>query len=65
MNKKYLIIGIVSVLIILIGVTLAYWIAVVQGEGKKITVTVDTLKIVFTDDELINGENKEKDIYST
>ncbi len=53
-NKKYLIIGIVSVLIILIGLSVAYWVAVVQGEGREMTFTVETLKIKFTDDEIIN-----------
>ncbi len=57
MNKKYYIIAILSILIVLIGVTVAYWIAIVTGEGENITVTVDTLRIVFTDNEEINSEN--------
>ena len=56
-NKKYLIISIISVLVILIGVTAAYWIAKIKGDGSQITVTVDTLKIKFNDtQEIIDGE---------
>ncbi len=56
-NKKYLIISIISVLIILLGVTAAYWIAKITGDGSQITVTVDTLKIKFTDtQEIIDSE---------
>ncbi len=55
-NRKYLIIGIVSILIVLIGTTLAYWLADIEGVGEDITVQVESLKIIFTDGETINEE---------
>ena len=54
MNKKYYIIAILSILIVLIGVTVAYWIAIVTGEGENITVTVDNKRRM----------DKNKNIYS-
>ncbi len=54
MNKKYIIISIVSVLVILIGVTIAYYSAVITGDKKKITINTKELQIVFHNGEEIN-----------
>ncbi len=54
MNKKYIIISIVSVLVILIGVTLAYYSAVITGDKKKIVINTKELSIVFHNGEEIN-----------
>ena len=56
-NKKYLIVSIVSVLLLAIGLSFAYWRATIVGEGKSITVTVDKLKIIFTDDREVTLDN--------
>ncbi len=57
MNKKYLIIGIISTLIILVGVSIAYFSAQVSGDTKKVTIKSGSIYVIFTDGEIINAEN--------
>jgi len=54
-KKKYLIVGIVSTLVLMLGFSLAYWVPIISGEGKKITVRTGTLAIRFTDTTEINS----------
>ncbi len=54
MNKKYIIISIVSVLVILIGVTIAYYSAIITGDRKKIVINTKELQVVFHNGEEIN-----------
>ena len=49
MKKSRLIVGIIILLIVIIGVTYAYFTGMIVGEGKKITVTANKLAIIFTD----------------
>ncbi len=77
-KKKYLIIGIVFMLMVTIGFSAAYWTAQIIGSGKDMVVETDELKIIFTDnaelksDEVKPGwetsktfsvENKSGDVY--
>jgi len=55
-SKKYLIIGIVSTLVLMLGFSLAYFAPMIRGEGKKITVRTGSLAIVFTDTQEITEE---------
>jgi len=55
-NKKYLILGIVTTLILALGFSLAYFAPIIRGEGKKITVRTGSLAIVFTDTVEITEE---------
>jgi len=50
-NKKYIIIGIVSTLILMLGFTLAYFTPKIIGEGKKVAITAKDLSVVFTDND--------------
>ena len=59
MTKKYLLSSIVSILIIMIGISLAYFQARITGEGKNITLNSKYLKIVFTDSEALTVSNIE------
>ncbi len=54
-EKKYLIYGIGLVLIVLIGVTFAYFTAQIIGDTKEISVTTADLKVIFTNGEAITG----------
>ena len=54
-EKKYLIYGIGLVLIVLIGVTFAYFTAQIIGDRKEISVTTADLKVIFTNGEAITG----------
>ncbi len=77
-KKKYLIIGIVFMLMVTIGFSAAYWTAQIIGSGTDMVVETDELKIIFTDnselksDEVKPGwetsktfsvENKSGDVY--
>jgi len=55
-NKKYIIVGIVTTLILALGFSLAYFAPIIRGEGKKITVRTGSLNIVFTDSTEITEE---------
>jgi len=57
-EKKYLIIGIVSTLVLMLGFSVAYFTTQIIGEGKKITVTTPNLEIIFTDNSEVIVENK-------
>ncbi len=58
-NKKYLIIGIVAILIVSIGFSVAFWRANIEGEGSQMVVNFDKLKIVFVDSvEIIRTEEQ-------
>ena len=58
--KKNVIIGlIVSILLISVGVSYAYWRGVVKGEGAPMTLNFDDVRVIFTDDTtLSSGEVK-------
>jgi len=55
-NKKYIVLGIVTTLILALGFSFAYFTAQIRGEGKKITVRTGSLAIVFTDSVEITEE---------
>lgn len=56
-EKKYLIYGIALVLVTLIGVSLSYFVAYIEGDKKQIGVSTADLKIIFNNEEAISGEN--------
>ncbi len=47
MKKQYLIIGVVSILILTVSVSLGYWMAYIEGNGAPIELTAQDLKITF------------------
>ncbi len=51
LNIKYLLFGIVAILVILIGFSFAFWRVNVEGKGKDVVVNFDSLKIIFTDEQ--------------
>jgi hypothetical protein len=53
---KYLVLGIVFLLIVSVGGSYAYWKGVVKGEGTPMTVTVDELVIVLKDATILSSE---------
>ena len=53
MKKRFIIIGIISILVMMIGVSYAYFTGMVIGEGKPINVKANRLAIIFTDTEEI------------
>jgi len=56
-NKKYLIIGIVSILLLMLGVSVAYFTTEILGEGKRMIISTANLEIIFTDkSEIIEEE---------
>ena len=55
-EKKYLILGIATVLITLIGVTYAYFTARIIGDRKNVTVDMAELKIIFTNEDAIEDK---------
>ena len=60
MQKKQLTLVIVSLLVVVLSVSLAYFTAQIIGKGKDVLVTSTDLKIVFTDsDGAISGSNIE------
>ena len=60
MQKKQLTLVIVSLLVVVLSVSLAYFTAQIIGKGKDVLVTSADLKIVFTDsDGAISGSNIE------
>ena len=40
MNKKYLIVSIITIAILSLGVSLAYWLGSVTGEGANMSITL-------------------------
>ena len=56
-EKKYLILGIIMVLIASFGLTYAYFSANIEGNKKVINVNWADLKIIFTNGDAITGEN--------
>lgn len=54
-EKKYLIYGIALVLVTLIGVSLSYFVAYIEGDKKQIGVSTADLKIIFNNGEAISG----------
>ena len=59
MTKKYLLSGMIGVLVILIGVSVAYFTAVIAGKGKNVLVTSKELKIEYIDSSEITATNIE------
>ena len=58
-EKKYLIYGVCLVLILLVGLTYAYFSIIILGEKKKVTVNTTDLRIVFDNGDDIEGINIE------
>ena len=56
-EKKYLIIGIIIVLLTLIGVSYAYFSTIITGNKKKVTMTSAGLKIIFTNGDAIEASD--------
>ena len=54
-EKKYLIYGIFLSLLIVIGVTLAYFITEIEGNKKDITLNTGDLRVIFNNGEKIEG----------
>ena len=60
MQKKQLTLVIVSLLVVVLSVSLAYFTAQIIGKGKNVTINSADLKIIFTDsDGSISGSNIE------
>ena len=60
MQKKQLTLVIVSLLVVVLSVSLAYFTAQIIGKGKNVTINSADLKIIFTDsDGAISGSNIE------
>jgi len=57
-SKKYLIVGIVSTLVLMLGFSVAYFTTQIIGEGKKMTVRSANLEIIFTDTSEVIVENE-------
>jgi len=55
MKKRFIIIGIISILVMMIGVSYAYFTSMIVGEGSPISVKAKKLAIIFTDTEEITG----------
>ena len=53
---KYLVLGIVFLLIVSVGGSYAYWKAIIKGEGTPMSVTVDELVIVLKDATILSSE---------
>lgn len=56
-EKKYLLYGMVLVLIAAMGLTFAYFAAGIEGSKKVINVTWADLKIVFNNGDAIQADN--------
>ena len=54
-EKKYLIYGICLSLLIVIGVTLAYFITEIEGNKKDVTINTGDLRVIFNNGEKIEG----------
>ena len=54
-EKKYLIYGICLSLLIVIGVTLAYFITEIEGDKKDVTLNTGDLRVIFNNGEKIEG----------
>ncbi len=59
MKKQYLIIGVVSILILTVSVSLGYWMAYIEGNGAPIDLTAQDLKITFDGNGNIEANNIE------
>ena len=55
MKKKYIIISIVAILILALGVSFAYYSTQIIGEGKRVSLDLKELKVVFNDPVEINA----------
>ena len=58
-EKKYLIYGICLSLLIVIGVTLAYFITEIEGDKKDVTINTGDLRVIFNNGEKIEGTDIE------
>ena len=56
-EKKYLIIGIIIVLLTLAGVSYAYFSTIITGNKKNVTMTSAGLKIIFTNGDAIEASD--------
>ena len=54
-EKRYIVISVVILLVILIGVTYAYWTAIIEGEGTPMVFETEEYRITFTDSEFIES----------
>ena len=54
-EKKYLVLGIVLVLLTFVGVSLAYFLTTIEGDRKKITINTADLRVIFTNGDAIEG----------
>ena len=59
-EKKYLILGIITSIIILMGASYAYFTTRIEGNRKDITIDMSELKIIFTNGDAI----EESDVYA-
>jgi len=64
MKKKYIVISLLSILVMMIGVSYAYFTGMVIGEGKPMNVKASSLAIIFTDASEIS-ENEIEPGWST
>ncbi len=56
-TKKYFLLSVVSILVLAIGTTLAYFTVRIEGEGKTISVDTANLRIIYTDTKVISASN--------
>ena len=54
-EKKYLVLGIVLVLLTFVGVSLAYFLTTIEGDRKNITINTSDLRVIFTNGDAIEG----------
>ena len=57
MKNKYLLVSLVSVLVLLIGVSMAFFTTSIIGSRKNITVTSKEVKVIFTDSPAFTENN--------
>ncbi len=56
-EKKYLILGIITSIIILMGASYAYFTTRIEGNRKDITIDMSELKIIFTNGDAIEASD--------
>ena len=56
-EKKYLILGIITSIIILMGASYAYFTIRIEGNRKDITIDMSELKIIFTNGDAIEASD--------
>ena len=54
-EKKYLVLGIMIVLLTFVGVSLAYFLTTIEGDRKNITINTADLRVIFTNGDAIEG----------